>query len=172
MRLLFFIILFFYLALAFWGDSWDYIETNGSSNYLLNYWHIFLPVAIAGSGLMYYLTTKAFPVTILPKNKKLLVISSFIFFLFAFIINTKVITLINCKGKPKRTIVLNGILVDKDEFRGIKKKKKRRRITIQAADGKQYRFSVKAAAFNQLRESEPFSKEFKVGTLGILYHNE
>lgn len=170
MRIVFFIVLVIYLLPAFAaGAGWTYIQRNGDRDYLLSHWTFFLPVSLVLWLLLMWLLVKAFP-ALWQQYRKFMYIAAVVLFIGIVILNTGYIRFVNCYMGEQKTVLIEGIITDKDKIR--KRKGKRSRYIDIAGNGKEYSFRVKSNAYNEAEIGAGFSKEFTIGSLGILYRED
>lgn len=173
MKKVFFFLLIIYLVPAIAGNvEWQYFEKNKATEYLYKYWYFILLSAVLVFATFFLLAKKSFEILVDARYKNFFSIAFIVFFTIVLIVNSSYIIFINNNTGSQKKLTINGTVTKK--YKNFKRKKEdNRSIEItEAITGKKYLFRVRTSAYLSLKEGEPFSKEFQIGSLGILFRRE
>jgi hypothetical protein len=173
MKKVFFFLFIIYLVPAITGNmEWQYFEKTKATEYLYKHWYFILLSAVLVFVLFFLLAKRSFKILGDAQYKKFFSFAYIVFFAVVLIVNSSYISFINNNTGSQKKLTISGTVTKK--YKNFKRKKEdSRSIEItEALTGKKYLFRVRTSAYLSLKEGEPFSKEFQIGSLGILFRRE
>jgi hypothetical protein len=152
----------------------NYIDQDGFNDYIRSY----IPLRITASALLTWLSWNLYKKYAPEKYEKqkdkwsFRFLSPLIFLVLFFVLNTGILLPLNHLSSQQDSIHLAGIVMNKDSrFRS----KGGRNYFLSITDtvvSKNYFFQVHKKIYNRFRQDDVFVKDFKKGSLGIIYREE